>query len=125
MIGLPPALPDKDFFTMGEVSRIAQVPSHTLRYWEERVGLLKPARRSSGHRRYTREDLETILKIKDLIQRRKMTVAGARRALLEAKRGPKPEDAAPAAPNAALPANMLKLLREVRREIQALVDELK
>lgn len=123
MIGLPPALPDKDFFTMGEVSRIAQVPSHTLRYWEERVGLLKPARRSSGHRRYTREDLETILKIKDLIQRRKMTVAGARRALLEAKRGPK-EETAPT-PNAALPANMLKLLREVRREIQALVDELK
>ena len=124
MIGLPPALPDKDFFTMGEVSRIAQVPSHTLRYWEEKVGFLKPARRSSGHRRYTREDLETILKIKDLIQRRKMTVPGARRALLEAKRGPKPEEPV-AAPNAALPANMLKLLREVRREIQALVDELK
>jgi DNA-binding transcriptional MerR regulator len=124
VIGLPPALPDKDFFTMGEVSRIAQVPSHTLRYWEERVGLLKPARRSSGHRRYTREDLETILKIKDLIQRRKMTVAGARRALLEAKRGPQAE--APAAlPNAALPASLLKLLREVRREIQALVEELK
>lgn len=109
---------------MGEVARIAQVPAHTLRYWEDRVGLLKPTRRASGHRRYTREDLETILKIKDLIQRRKMTVAGARRALLEAKRGPKPEEAA-AAPNAALPANMLKLLREVRREIQALVEELK
>jgi len=124
VIGLPPALPDKDFFTMGEVARIAQVPAHTLRYWEERVGLLKPTRRSSGHRRYTREDLETILKIKDLIQRRKMTVAGARRALLEAKRGGKAEEPAPAQ-NAALPANMLKLLREVRREIQALVDELK
>ena len=81
MIGLPPALPDKDFFTMGEVSRIAQVPSHTLRYWEERVGLLKPARRSSGHRRYTREDLETILFVKEMIQRRKMTPAGVKRAL--------------------------------------------
>ena len=125
MIGLPPAFPDKEFFTMGEVARLAQVPSHTLRYWESRVGLLKPARRSSGHRRYTREDLETILKIKDLLHRRRMTVTGARRALLEAKRGPKPADAAAPSAGGAMPATMVKLLREVRREIQSLVEELK
>lgn len=106
---------------MGEAARIAQVPAHTLRYWEKTVGLLKPARRSSGHRRYTREDLETILKLKDLLQRRRMTVAGARRALLELKRGPKP---VPEAAGAASPQT-LKLLREIRKEIQALVDELK
>jgi DNA-binding transcriptional MerR regulator len=119
---LPPALPDKEFFTMGEAARIAQVPAHTLRYWEQRVGLLKPARRSSGHRRYTREDLETILQLKDLLQRRKLTVAGARRAMLELKRGPKPAEAA--VPGGASPQTV-KLLREIRKEIQALVDELK
>lgn len=108
---------------MGEAARIAQVPAHTLRYWERRVGLLKPARRSSGHRRYTREDLETILLIKDLLQRRRMTVAGARRALLELKRGPKPAETAAASSGAS--AQTLKLLREIRKEIQALVEELK
>lgn len=118
---LPPALPDKEFFTMREASRIAQVPSYTLRYWETRVGLIKPARRSSGHRRYTRQDLELILQVKDLIQRRRMTPAGARRALLELKRGPKPAEAS--APGG-LPSSTLKLLREVRKEIQGLVDEL-
>ena len=100
---LPPALPDKEFFTMGEASRIAQVPSYTLRYWETRVGLLKPARRSSGHRRYTRQDLEMILQVKDMIQHRRLTPAGARRALLELKRGPKPAEASapePAGPRA-------------------------
>jgi DNA-binding transcriptional MerR regulator len=126
---LLPALPDKDFFTMGEIERIAQVPAHTLRYWEKRVGLLKPARRSSGHRRYTREDLETILKLKDLLQRRRLTIAGARRALLELKRGPRPTEDAPAAapggPANAVAPQTLKLLREIRKEIQALVDELK
>jgi DNA-binding transcriptional MerR regulator len=119
---LPPALPDKDFYTMGEASRICQVPEHTLRYWEQRVGLLKPARRSSGHRRYTREDLETILRLKDLIHRRRLTIAGARRALLERKRGPKPAEAASA--EGALPAATLKLLREVRQELKNLVKEL-
>ena len=107
---------------MGEASRIAQVPSHTLRYWESRVGLLKPARRSSGHRRYTREDLEMILRIKDLLHRRRMTVAGARRALIEGRRGPRPSEAAPPG---GLPASTLKLLREVRKELASLVKELK
>jgi DNA-binding transcriptional MerR regulator len=127
MTELPPALPDKEFFTMGEAARIAQVPAHTLRYWEQRVGLLKPARRSSGHRRYTRADLETILQLKELLHRRKLTIAGARRALLEAKRPPKPgaEAAAPSGQSAAASAATLKLLREIRKEIQALVDELK
>lgn len=121
-----PALPDKDFFTMGEISKIAQVPAHTLRYWEARVGLLKPARRSSGHRRYTREDLELVVALKDMILRRKLTLAGARRALLERKRAaaspPGPEGSKGEAP---LSSAALKLLREVRQELRALVRELK
>lgn len=108
---------------MGEASRIVQVPAHTLRYWEARVGFLRPARRSSGHRRYTRSDIETILFVKDLIQRRKMTVAGARRALLDHKRGWKAGEEKPGE-GSSLPASTLKLLREVRKEIQTLVAEM-
>jgi len=123
-----PALPDKDFFSMGEISKIAHVPAHTLRYWEARVGLLKPARRSSGHRRYTREDLETILALKDMIQRRKMTLAGARKTLLERKRGGAEDGSsgggAQPAPQGLTPA-ALKVLREVRQELRALVKELR
>lgn len=120
-----PALPDKDFFTMGEISRIVHVPAHTLRYWEEKVGL-KPARRSSGHRRYTREDLETILHVKDMVERRKMTLAGARKALLDRKRAPAAESDAPVAPApSGASANTLKVLREVRQELRALVKELR
>ena len=118
-----PALPDKDFFTMREAERVTQVPAHTLRYWERRVGLLKPVRLASGHRRYTREDLETILRLKELIHRRKLTVAGARRALLDAKRA-KPGEPDPAAQQPGPSAATLKLLREVRKELQALLHEL-
>ena len=117
-----PFLPDRDFYTMRETSRLAQIPPHTLRYWESRFGDLRPSRKTGGHRRYSRVDLELILEIKDLVHRRKMTVAGSRRALIDRRRGPSALDAAgPAASAEAGPA--LKLLREVKKEIKMIVDE--
>lgn len=117
-----PFFPDREFFTMREAARLASVPDHTLRYWETRFGDLRPARRAGGHRRYTRADLELVLRIKELLQRRKMTIAGARRALLEQKRGPSALDGA--SPHAAETAGpTLKLLREVKKEIKMIVDE--
>jgi len=109
---------------MGEASAIVQLPAHTLRYWEERVGL-KPARRSSGHRRYTRADLENILFVKEMIQRRKMTVAGARRAMLDWRKGAKPAGEGAAAAAGGANAATLKLLREVRQELKQLVRDLR
>lgn len=105
---------------MGETCRIAQVPPHTLRYWESHFGSLKPARRSSGHRRYTQNDLKTIFSIKDLLQRRRMTIAGARRALIDRKKGA--AGWGEAAADGEAPSAM-KLLREVKKEIKALVEE--
>ncbi len=118
-----PFLPDRDYYTMREASRLAQVPPHTLRYWENRFGLLRPARRDGGHRRYSRTDLELILEIKDLLQRRRMTVAGARRALIDRRRG---KTALDAPLTGAAPADraQAKLLREVRKELKAILEEM-
>ncbi|MBI4060386.1 MAG: MerR family transcriptional regulator [Elusimicrobia bacterium] len=118
-----PFLPDRDFYTMREASRLAQVPPHTLRYWENRFGDLKPSRKQGGHRRYSRVDLELILEIKDLLQRRKMTVAGARRALIDRRRGKTALDSplAGAAPGGGAQS---KLLREVRKELKAILAEM-
>jgi DNA-binding transcriptional MerR regulator len=117
-----PTLPEKDFFSMGEISRIAGVPAHTLRYWERRIGFLKPARLSSGHRRYTRQDISTISEIREMIERRKMTLAGARRAWLESRRGRATPDAGSfaKAPDSAT----RKILREVGAELKAIAREL-
>lgn len=117
-----PFLPDREFFTVREAARLASVPAHTLRYWELRFGDLRPARRAGGHRRYTRSDLELIMRIKELLQRRKMTLAGARRALIEQKRAPTAFDGALAGP-AADSAPALKLLRELKRELKSIVEE--
>src|SRR5688572_18781528 len=109
---------------MREASRLAQVPPHTLRFWESRFGELKPSRRDGGHRRYSRADLELILEIKDLLHRKKMTVAGARRAMIDRRRGKSALDAPLAGPSSGEGAHG-KLLREVRKELKAILDEMK
>ena len=118
-----PFLPDRDFYTMREASRLAQVPPHTLRYWENRFGDLRPSRKQGGHRRYSRADLELILEIKDLLQRRKMTVAGARRALRDRRRGKTALDSPLTGPASSDNAQG-KLLREVRKELKAILEEM-
>jgi DNA-binding transcriptional MerR regulator len=78
--------PDKEFFSIGETSEITQVAPYVLRYWESEFKLLRPTRRESGQRRYSRKDLELILKIKDLLYGKRFTIPGAKKFLAEEKR---------------------------------------
>lgn len=82
-------IPDKNYFSIGEVSRITAVKAYVLRYWESEFNLLRPARRNSGQRKYTRNDVAQILKIKNLLYGQKYSIAGAKKFLLnEKKKGP-------------------------------------
>lgn len=118
---LKPLLPDKEYFRISEAARIAQVPQYTLRHWEERFSMLRPVRRESGHRSYTRRDLETILRIKELLHEERLTVPGARKALLEEFRKGGPSRKGNGAPR---DRALVKLLREVRTELEAVLLEL-
>ncbi|MFH1380140.1 MAG: MerR family transcriptional regulator [bacterium] len=82
-------LPDKNFFSIGEVSRITNLKSYILRYWESEFNLLRPLRRESGQRKYTRDDISRILKIRKLLYEQKFSIAGAKKFMLdEKKQGP-------------------------------------
>lgn len=50
-----------DYFTLQQVVDRSGMSEHTLRYYE-RIGLIEPVQRdfSSGHRRYTAQDLQVI-----------------------------------------------------------------
>ena len=72
-------IPDKFYFKIGEVSKIAGLPSHVLRFWETEFKKINPRRTESGQRSYTRKDIETILEIKHLLHEKKFTIDGARR----------------------------------------------
>ena len=81
-----PAIPDKEYFTIGEVSQITQTAQHTLRYWEDEFKLLRPVRQSSGKRCYVKADIELIFKIKDLLHNKRYTIAGVKKFLNGDKR---------------------------------------
>ncbi len=78
-------IPAKKYFTIKEASQITKVPAHVLRYWEKEFQLLRPIRRESGQRRYTSEHIHLIEEIKDLLYKRKFTIAGAKKELLKKK----------------------------------------
>ena len=72
-------IPDKLYFKIGEVAKLAEVPTHVLRYWETEFRNIKPRRANSKQRLYRREDVEIILKIKVLLHSQGYTIAGARK----------------------------------------------
>ncbi len=70
-------LPDKKYFTIGEVAELCQLKSHVLRYWEQVFPQLEPSKRS-GRRYYQRIDVELVLEIKSLLQDQGFTIPGAK-----------------------------------------------
>jgi len=77
------AIPQKELFRIGEVSRLTALKAFVLRYWETEFPMLQPVKAPSGHRLYRREDVETVLKIKRLLYEEGFTIAGARKHLAE------------------------------------------
>jgi DNA-binding transcriptional MerR regulator len=74
-------VPEKVFYRIGEISRIAGVKPHVLRYWETVFGAIRPEKTGSGQRLYKRRDLEAVLKIKSLLYEERYTIAGAKKAI--------------------------------------------
>ena len=83
-----PTIPHKRYFTIGEVSRLCQIKSHVLRYWEQEFKQLSPVRR--GNRRYYRhEDVLLVRQIRRLLYDQRFTIEGARTQLKQAGRAAK------------------------------------
>ncbi|MBI5505841.1 MAG: MerR family transcriptional regulator [Deltaproteobacteria bacterium] len=111
-----PALPaDKLYFKIGEVAKIVGVKPYVLRYWESEFSVIKPGKTRSKHRLYRRRDVETLLRIKDLLHGRRFTIEGARRQLRQ-------EAAAESAE--ASPVAGTESLKEVRDALVAIRDAL-
>jgi len=75
-------IPDKFHFKIGEVSRILGVKPYVLRFWESEFRIT-PAKNQSQHRVYKRQEVETLLEIKQLLYEERFTIEGARVKLKE------------------------------------------
>jgi DNA-binding transcriptional MerR regulator len=76
-----PRVPDREAFRIGEVASLAGVSASLLRFWEGEFARLRPTKTRSGQRLYRRDDVELVLRIRDLLHVHGYTIAGARKAL--------------------------------------------
>jgi DNA-binding transcriptional MerR regulator len=74
-------IPDRLYFRIGEVARLCRLPAYVLRFWETEFPQLKPVKSSTGQRMYRRKDVDSVLRIKNLLYEEGFTIAGARQQL--------------------------------------------
>jgi DNA-binding transcriptional MerR regulator len=128
-----PEIPDKLYFRIGEVSKLAQVKPFVLRFWETEFPQLGPKKSGTGHRLYRRKDVEAVLEIKRLLYEERFTIEGARNFLAARnssverttakgkKKVPAVEDAT--VQGDLFPTNIPQsTLDDVRRELRAILE---
>ena len=122
-----PEIPNKLYFRIGEVARIAGIKPYVLRFWESEFSRLGPKKSGTGHRLYRRKDVEMVLEIKRLLYDRRFTIAGARQFLEDAKkRDGQQAPLQPLAQQTELFSPLPSLVQDLRkdlREILALLDQ--
>lgn len=119
--GPDPEIPNKLYFRIGEVAKLAGIKPYVLRFWESEFTGLGPQKSGTGHRLYRRKDVELVLEIKRLLYEKRFTIEGARK-VLGAK--PKRESAKPAAPRrqAELFSGTSAFYQELRRELNEILE---
>src|ERR1700729_3262209 len=114
--GLPPKL----YFRIGEVAELVGVEPHVLRYWEREFRAIRPTKSAKGQRVYSRRDVESLMRVRELLYREGFTIAGAKKKLQRS--GVEPQEAPePAAEDA---SKIREQLAAMRAEIEAFLAEL-
>ena len=74
-------LPDKLYYSIGEVAKAFNVNASLIRYWEHEFPIIKPKKNKKGNRYFTPEDLKNLQIIYHLVKEKGYTLDGARVAL--------------------------------------------
>lgn len=75
-------LPDKLYYSIGEVANAFNVNTSLIRYWEQEFPILKPKKNKKGNRYFTPEDIKNLKIIYHLVKEKGYTLDGARIALV-------------------------------------------
>ncbi len=76
-------IPNKLFFKIGEVAKLAEVEPYVLRYWETEFKNLRPKKKENGQRLYQKKEVQLALDIKKLLHQDGYTIEGAKKILKE------------------------------------------
>ena len=89
------------------MANIVGVEAYVLRFWESEFSVLSPMKSESGHRVYRKRDVETLIRIKELLYEKGYTIAGARKRFRRRE-----------SPDAATADNRENVLRKVRSGLE-------
>ncbi len=70
-------------YPMRTVAKLTSVEPHRIRFWETRYGLVMPARDESGRRLYTKDEVERIRRIGQMVDGHGMSLVAIRGLLRE------------------------------------------
>jgi DNA-binding transcriptional MerR regulator len=115
------AAKEEKLYKIGEVCKLADLQPYVLRYWETEFPQLSPNKSGGGQRLYTRAELDTILRIKELLYKEGFTIAGAKKKLEQEMSEPAAAapSATPAATTSAAPSS--DVIARVKDELRALL----
>ena len=105
----------KLYYSIGEVSKMVDLKSYVLRYWETEFKQLSPPKNRAGNRIYRKKDIDLILKIKDLLYNKKYTIEGAR-SMLSSKD-------ADIKPTSVMGSETIAILRKELEHIVSIINE--
>lgn len=74
-------LPDKLYYSIGEVAKAFDVNASLIRYWEQEFPIIRPKKNKKGNRYFTPEDIKNLKMIYHLVKEKGYTLDGARVAL--------------------------------------------
>lgn len=88
LIQIPPdeELFQKQYYSIGEVSKWFRVNQSLIRYWETEFDILEPRKNRKGDRFFRPVDVKNLVLIHDLLRRRKFTIEGAKEFLKKNKK---------------------------------------
>ena len=67
-------LPEKLYYSIGEISEVFNVNASLIRFWEKEFEIIKPKKNSKGTRRYSSIDIEKLQTIHHLVKEKGYTV---------------------------------------------------
>lgn len=74
-------LPEKMYYSIGEVAAAFDISPSKLRYWEREFKEIRPKKKPSGIRKYTPQNIQAIKHVLYLREEKKLTIHGTRMAL--------------------------------------------
>lgn len=109
-------IPDKLYFRIGEVASLCRLPAYVLRFWESEFPQLKPIKSSTGQRMYRKRDVESVLRIKQLLYEQGFTISGARQQLRAEVKSDKSQTAIP------FPTQAGPEIQHIRQGLREILD---